>query len=212
MATSSAAEGIPGMPSFRAVHPSWAAPPPVRTGSSEWERMRYPKGRTYSIARRKRREFPTGFPSSENATAPASANSEKSVISAPASPRVTAATGKTFAHPSLRAFSMMCRVTSGESLIGFVLAMQTTEVNPPAAAARVPVSDILFPLVSRIAQVNVHVDQAGHDPLPLRGDHLPLEPRGGFPRQELADFPVFQHQMADFIPTGRRVDHPPPLN
>ena len=34
---------------------------------------------------------------------------------------------------------MMCRVTSGESLTGFVLAMQTTEVNPPAAAARVPV-------------------------------------------------------------------------
>ncbi len=135
MATSSAAAGIPGIPSFRAVHPSFAAPPAARSRSSAWKRIGNPKGRTYSIARRISSGLSICFPSSENATAPASDSSEKSAISFPSSPRVTAATGKTFADPSRRAFSMMYLVTSGESLTGFVFAMQTTEVNPPAAAA-----------------------------------------------------------------------------
>src|SRR5512134_865751 len=138
MATSSAAAGIPGRPSLCAVHPSCAAPPSASSGSSEWVRMRYPNGLAYSMARRIRRALATGLPSSENATAPASASSVKSAISFPSRPRVTAATGNTLTAPSVRALSRMKRVTSGWSLTGFVFAMHATDVNPPAAAAIVP--------------------------------------------------------------------------
>ena len=80
-----------------------------------------------------------GLPSS--VTADGSGAREGSVVGEDFAhdPRVAAAMGKTRIW-ALRSGASIQRVISGESLTGMVLGMAQTEVNPPAAAAAVPVA------------------------------------------------------------------------
>ncbi len=99
-----------------------------------------PNPLAYSIARRYRLLFITGFPSSESATTPASFNSPISARVSPFSSLVTAPTGKTWVQARSRAWRKMYSVTARVSLTGLVLAMQARAVYPPAAPAIDPVS------------------------------------------------------------------------
>ena len=60
-------------------------------------------------------------------------------MASPLEPRVAAAMGKTRTDAP-RSGACIQRVISGESFTGVVLGMAATEVNPPAAAAAVPVA------------------------------------------------------------------------
>ncbi|OGT92101.1 MAG: hypothetical protein A2083_10810 [Gemmatimonadetes bacterium GWC2_71_9] len=81
--TSSAARGIPLIPSRVAVSPSCIAPPEDRLHSSQWSMTGMPKLRAYSRAVRIRCAVATGRPSSETATAPAAISSPNSVSCSP---------------------------------------------------------------------------------------------------------------------------------
>src|SRR6266850_3460282 len=81
-----------------------------------------------------------GFPSSETATIPASFIAAISAIASPLLPTDAAPIGHTRTLPPAFARSTMNRVTEALSFTGFVFGMQQTAVNPPRAAARVPVS------------------------------------------------------------------------
>ncbi len=93
----SAAFGYPLRPSFAETGPSFITKPRVRVASSQCERIGFPNIFEYSSARRISSEFRIGIPSSENATAPASAIFPSSASSSPLRPFVTAPTAKTFA-------------------------------------------------------------------------------------------------------------------
>src|SRR5467141_1791253 len=81
-----------------------------------------------------------GFPSSETPTIPASFMAAISAIASPLLPTDAAPIGHTRTLPATFARSTMNRVTEALSFTGFVFGMQQTAVNPPRAAARVPVS------------------------------------------------------------------------
>ena len=81
----------------------------------------------------------TGLPSSDTATHPASLSSAYSDNSFPSDRFVIAPIGYTRTNPSDFARSRMNSVMDLLSLTGKVLGMQQMEVNPPAAAAAVPV-------------------------------------------------------------------------
>ena len=81
-----------------------------------------------------------GFPSSETATMPASFIPAISEIASPLLPTDAAPIGHTRTLPVAFARSRINRVTEALSFTGLVFGMQQTAVNPPRAAARVPVS------------------------------------------------------------------------
>src|SRR5712664_2584035 len=81
-----------------------------------------------------------GFPSSDTATIPASFIAAISAIASPLLPTDAAPIGHTRTLPPTFARSKINRVTDALSFTGFVFGMQQTAVNPPRAAARVPVS------------------------------------------------------------------------
>src|SRR5437899_9144214 len=80
-----------------------------------------------------------GLPSSVTATAPASCKRRKSVSTAPLLWCVAAAAGKTLTTAPRSGWRIQF-THSGESTTGEVFGMQHTDVNPPAAAAAVPVA------------------------------------------------------------------------
>jgi len=92
-ATSSAAAGIGRRPAIVEANPSFMTPDPVRLRSSQWEMIGRPTIEAYSRARRMTVALSTGLPSSENATAPASASAAISVSVFPPRPTVIAAIG-----------------------------------------------------------------------------------------------------------------------
>src|SRR5216684_541049 len=81
-----------------------------------------------------------GFPSSETATMPASRMAAISEMSSPLLPMLAAPMGQTRTWPWTLARSTMKRVMEALSFTGRVLGIQQTAVNPPRAAALVPVS------------------------------------------------------------------------
>ncbi len=100
--------------------------------------------RAYSSARRMTSWFCTQWPSSVSATTPALASEPMGASSSPARPLVIAPVGKTLTHDSRAAFSWIHETTLGLSTGGLVFGMQTTDVKPPAAAARVPLAMVSF--------------------------------------------------------------------
>src|SRR5882672_4206844 len=142
--TDSAASGIPLRPMRVETQPSCMTPDPFRSGSSACWITGILSSRVSSSARRMISAFRTGFPSSEIATAPASTRSSISVSCSPSWPRVTAAIGKTRARPTSRARRTTYSTRGRSSRGGSVFGMQATAVNPPRAAARVPVSIVSF--------------------------------------------------------------------
>src|SRR5258706_2099742 len=99
-----------------------------------------PKILVYSSAMRSRWLLPTGRPSSEIATAPGRPMSPISASSSPRPPLLTPPIGWTFTTPLRRASETMYSLTDRPSFQGSVFGMQATDVKPPAAAARVPLS------------------------------------------------------------------------
>src|SRR5688572_28990289 len=83
-------------------------------------------------------------PSSVSATTPAFFKDPMGASSSPAMPLVIAPETNTFTQPSAAALSCTHATTLGLSIDGEVLGMHTTLVNPPAAAAFVPVAIVSF--------------------------------------------------------------------
>src|SRR5690349_14870395 len=81
-----------------------------------------------------------GLPSSETATMPASFMAAISARASPSLATLAAPMGHTWTLAATFARSRMKRVTLALSLTGLVLGMQQTAVNPPRAAASVPVA------------------------------------------------------------------------
>src|SRR5271154_557464 len=95
-----------------------------------------------------RRAVAMGLPSSLTATMPASFMAPISASASPLLPTDAAPMGQTRTAAEAAARSTMPRVTDALSFTGCVFGMQQTAVNPPRAAARVPVSivsDISWP-------------------------------------------------------------------
>ena len=84
------------------------------------------------------------WPSSVIATTPACASEPIGASSSPASPFEIAPVGRTFTHALAAARSLIQAIVLGLSATGEVFGMQTTVVNPPAAAARAPDSIVSF--------------------------------------------------------------------
>ena len=87
-------------------------------------------------------ESATGWPSSLNPIQPASANSAISDSSLPSDPLVTHPIGSTRTAPSVRAFSSTYSTVARVCMVGSVLGIAHTVVNPPFAAARVPLATV----------------------------------------------------------------------
>ena len=81
--------------------------------------------------------------------------------------------------------------------------MQHTAVNPPSAAARVPLAMFLFLLEPGFAQVHVDVDEAGNDDLAAQVAFDPLLHREIMP--DLDDPAVADEDLADLVQTDLRV-------
>jgi hypothetical protein len=69
--------------------------------------------------------------------------------------------GSTLTTASRRTASRMNWIVPALSAGGVVLGMQTTVVNPPAAAALEPVADRLLVRLAGLAEVDVDVDEPG---------------------------------------------------
>ncbi len=136
----SPAPGAPRSPSIVATGPSFMDAPWASVGSSQWSITVRSKAFAYSRARRIMRALAIGRPSSETATQPASRRSPYSASSSPFDPRVMAPMGQTRTAPSRAAASRIARVMPAWSFTGSVFGIAHTAVNPPAAAARVPVA------------------------------------------------------------------------
>ena len=142
MTASSATAGQPARPSRPEATPSFICAPSVSLGSWACCAMTPSKALTYSSARRISTASDTQRPSSENTRTRAaeSAIAPNSASLDPPSPTVTAPTGCTSQWPAARPSRQICSVTPAVSATGSVLAIACTAVNPPSAAARVPVS------------------------------------------------------------------------
>ena len=101
--------------------------------------------RAYCSARRISAADITGLPSSVTQTQPACTNSPISASSAPSSFLVIAPAGKTRQRLAASASWSTKWVMVAESLGGLVFGIATTEVKPPATAARLPVSTVSLP-------------------------------------------------------------------
>jgi len=104
-------------------------------------------------------------------------------------------------------------VTPGSSFTGLVFGMQATAVKPPATAAAVPVGHRLLVLLPRLAQVHVHVDEAGADHRSCRhGNHLRACRRAWRELADAGDAPVFDQHVRHAVETLRGIDHPTALS
>src|SRR6202790_2246372 len=137
--TDSAAAGIPGKPRRVDVTPSRITAPAASDTSSECSITGIPSDWQYSITCRASFAVAMGLPSSLTATMPASFMAAISAMASPWLPMEAAPVGRTRAA-AVRALSIMKRVIAALSCTGRVFGMQQTAVNPPFAAARVPVS------------------------------------------------------------------------
>ena len=144
MMASSATAGQPARPRTPESSDSFIWAPAVRFGSCACWATKPPKDFTYSSARRISTASWTHMPSSENMRTRAceSAIAPRSARASPARPTVTAPTGCTSHQPASRPSRHTCSTTPAVSAVGVELAIARTEVKPPIAAARVPVSTV----------------------------------------------------------------------
>ena len=144
MMLSSATAGQPVSPRTAETSPSFICAPAVRRGSCACWATTPSNALTYSRARRIRTGSWTQMPSSENIRTRAreSAMAPSSASRSPASPTVTAPTGRTSTQPAARPRLWTCSTTPAVSATGVLLAIACTAVKPPSAAARVPVSTV----------------------------------------------------------------------
>ncbi len=132
--------GQPWRPRRVEAQPSFITPAPTSEGSSSWTTTGSENIDAYSRARRMRLPFTTGLPSSEIATIPSAFIEPISASSTPLRPFETAPIGKTRTAAVSRARRTTNATVGASSGTGSVFAMAQTAVNPPAAAARVPLA------------------------------------------------------------------------
>ena len=131
--------GIPRSPSRNATRPAFMLHPPVRRVSSACCDTGTPSPAAAVSAARITSSSSTGLPSSVNPTAPARTSAWKSVISSPRLPKVAAGMASRFTTAP-RSGASIHFSSATESFTGVVFGIATTMVNPPAAAAAVPVA------------------------------------------------------------------------
>ena len=131
-----------------------------------------PKLRANSMARRITRAFITGRPSSEIATAPACFMEPMAASSSPALPLVIAPIGNTLTTACRRAFSI--DVAGDRGVVVHRRGVGHGADGGESARGRRARSalDGLGMLEAGLAQVHVHVDEAGRDDQPGRVEHL----------------------------------------
>jgi len=122
-----------------------------------------------------------GFPSSETPTIPASFMAAISAIASPLLPTDAAPIGHTRTLPATFARSRMNRVTEALSFTGFVFGMQQTAVNPPRAAARVPVSMVSEDSCPGSRRLHVDIDKTGSDDQAAGVKNFRVSRHGNFP-------------------------------
>src|SRR5258708_3171612 len=118
--------------------------------------------RQYSITWRKSFAVAIGRPSAETATIPASFIAAISASASPLLPTDAAPMGHTRTGETAAARSTIDRVSDALSFTGRVFGMGHTAVNPPRAAARVPVS-IVSEDSPPGSQVAMQIDKSGRD-------------------------------------------------
>ena len=141
---SSATRGQPRSPSCELTSPSFMSAPAVNAGSCACWAITPSKALTYSRARRMSKASDTQCPSSlkTRTRAAESAIVPNSASCSPRRPTDTAPTGCTSHKPMSRPSRHTCSTTAAESATGVELAIANTAVNPPRAAAAVPVSTV----------------------------------------------------------------------
>ncbi len=140
----SASAGHGRRPSLVAVGPARIKPPAPMSPSSGWS-MRGRPALAVRVNTSRAASDPTDAPSSDSPAAPAAARACTSLGSNPARSRVAAPTTRT-RHAAPRARARTAATASDESMGGSVFGMAHTVVNPPRAAARVPLSIVSAPL------------------------------------------------------------------
>ena len=136
--TSSAVADAPPYSSCSATFP-WLTPGLIiNSGSSSWRLIGKSNSAAFFMASTRTCSFIIGIPSSVNPTAPALASASISTSSTPFNSLVTDAVCKTWI-PVVSPFFWIYSRVSILSTAGLVLAMQTTLVKPPFAAAAAPV-------------------------------------------------------------------------
>ena len=108
------------------------------------------------------------------------------------------------------AVSIRERSTAASSTTGLVLGIAITAQKPPAAAAAVPVRDVLLVLLARRAQVHVGVDEAGERCLPsassvsISGPPTPVSDPG---EPSSAMLPVADQDVVRLVEVGAGIEH-----
>ena len=138
--SSSAIDGQPGNPSRLQHDPSCITAPSVRRSTSQCCARVIPRPSAYSSARRISSGSCTPLPSSVKSFTPAAASSPNGVRCSPARPTVIEPDGSTSHSPARSPWRRTKSTTSTLSCVGSVFGIATTAVNPPSAAARLPVS------------------------------------------------------------------------
>ena len=138
--SSSAMEGQPGTPMEEQHAPSCITAPSVRRATSQCCANVTPSGPAYSSARRIKRGSCTPFPSSVKMRTPSAAKEAYDTNCVPSRPTVMQPDGTTSQRPASIPRSRTNRIVCTLSWAGSVLGIATTAVNPPSAAARLPVS------------------------------------------------------------------------
>ena len=161
--TDSAIDGYAVKPSSAATAPSCTCPPRESVGSSQWSASGRPVIDAYCSARRIIPADETGTPSSENATAPASASSPISVSSSPDWPRVIAARKPTGTRASL--FAGLDERAERRGRVDDRIGVRHREDRAVAARRRGggAARDRLLVLAARRAQVHVRIDEGGRE-------------------------------------------------
>ena len=137
---SSAIAGQPGRPRWLQHEPSCITAPFVNEATSQCCASVMSRARAYSRAWRMSCGSWTPLPSSVNRCTPAAASSPNGASAFPCRFIVMHPAGCTSHRPARRAWARTNSTTASESCAGSVFGMATIAVNPPSAAARLPVS------------------------------------------------------------------------
>ena len=184
--------------------PSFMTPPRVRSRSSEWLRTALSNMRQYSMARRMISALTTGEPSSVKATAPPSTRPPISASSTPLRPLVRAPIGKDIGVAG--ALGLQVDELGGGLAVDGRLGVGHAGHRRDAAGQRRGGAggDGLVLLAARLAQVDVHVDQAGTDDL-VGGVDGAVGVQVG-PRAEREDAVALDPEVGDGVEILGRVD------
>ena len=205
--TSSATPGQPGSPRRVATSPSCTTPPATSVGSSQWSITGRSKIFEYSRARRISPADATGFPSSENPRAPATAMSP---ISASSTPFLTLghAADRVDRHRPVLLRLGQNELDDRARVDGRLRVRHAGDAGEASRGGGAGSGrDRLLPLVPGLAQVDVHVDEArDRRTTPARSRTVAAGGVDSLP--DAGDAAVFDEDVVRSVDPGRRIDEP----